>query len=149
MSDKFVYVTFIRTTQQKLWDALLKPEFQRAYWFGMHQQCDWKKGAEWKMLFEDSRVADAGEVLEIDPPKRVVFKWRNEFKPELKAEGFSRATYELEPFGEQMKLTVTHEIEKTGSEFIKAVSGGWPRVLSSLKSWLETGVALPEIPKAA
>ena len=149
MSDKFVYVTFIRTTQQKLWDALLKPEFQRAYWFGMHQECDWKKGAEWKMLFEDGRVADAGEVLEIDPPKRVVFKWRNEFKPELKAEGISRATYELEPFGEQMKLTVTHEIDKTGSEFINAVSGGWPRVLSSLKSWLETGVALPEIPKAA
>ena len=107
MSDKFVYVTYIRTTQQKVWDALLKPEFQRAYWFGMHQDCDWKKGSSWTMKFPDGRTADAGEVLEIDSPKRVVVKWRNEFRPELKAEGFSRATYELETVGDSVKLTVT------------------------------------------
>ena len=145
MSDKFVYVIYIRTTQQKLWEALLTPEFQRAYWFGMHQDCAWKKDSEWKMIFPDGRVADAGQVLEIDPPKRVVIKWRNEFRPELKAEGASRATYELEAVGDTVKLTVTHEIDKTGSQFIQAVSGGWPKVLSSLKSLLETGKPLAEI----
>ena len=145
MSDKFVYVTYIRAAQQKVWDALLKPEFQRAYWFGMHQECGWRKGASWKMMFPDGRVADAGEVLEIDPPKRVAIKWRNEFRPELKAEGFSVATYELETVGDAVKLTVTHEIDKTDSQFIKAVSGGWPKVLASLKSLLETDAALPEI----
>jgi uncharacterized protein YndB with AHSA1/START domain len=145
MSEKFVYVTYIRTTPQKLWDALLKPEFQRAYWFGMEQECDWNIGSVWKMKFPDGRVADAGEVLEIDPLKRVVVKWRNEFRPELKEEGFSRATYELETVGDTVRLTVTHEIGKKDSKFIQAVSGGWPKVLASLKSLLETGKALPEI----
>ena len=70
MSDRFVYVTYVRATQQKLWDALLNPEFQRQYWFGMHQECDWKAGSEWRMLFPDGRVADEGEVLEFDPPRR-------------------------------------------------------------------------------
>ena len=56
----------------------------------MHQECDWKPGSSWRMVFEDGRVADAGEVLEIDPPRRLVLKWRNEFKPELAAEGYSR-----------------------------------------------------------
>ena len=145
MSERFVYVTYIRTTQQKLWDALLKPEFQRTYWFGMHQECDWKKGSSWKIVFEDGRIADSGEILEIDPPRRVVFTWRNEFKPELKAEGHARATYELEVVGETVKLTITHEIDRDGSQFIQAVSGGWPKVLSGLKSLLETGQALSEI----
>jgi uncharacterized protein YndB with AHSA1/START domain len=148
MSTKFVYVTYIRTTQQKVWDALLKPEFQRAYWFGMHQECAWEKGADWKMLFEDGRVADGGEILEIEPPKRVVFKWRNEFRPELKAEGHAVCTYTLEQMSDQVKLTVTHEIDVAEpSKFIEAVSGGWPRVLSSLKSYLETGEALASLPK--
>jgi uncharacterized protein YndB with AHSA1/START domain len=114
----------------------------------MHQECAWKKGAEWKMLFEDGRVADGGEILEIEPPKRVVFKWRNEFKPELKAEGHAICTYALEQMSDQVKLTVTHEIGVAGpSKFIEAVSGGWPRVLSSLKSYLETGDALASLPK--
>ena len=151
MSDRFVYVTYIRSTPQKVWDALLNPEFQRQYWFGMHQDCTWKPGAEWKMIFPDGRIADQGEVLETDPPKRAVIKWRNEFRPELKAEGFSRAIYELEPIGDSVKLTVTHEIEGTNTQFIRAVSGGWPKVLASLKSLLETGRALDTIhayPKA-
>jgi uncharacterized protein YndB with AHSA1/START domain len=100
------------------------------------------------MMFPDGRVADSGEVLEIDRPKRLVLKWRNEFNPELKAEGNSRATIELEEAnGGTVKLTITHEIDKTDSKFIKAVSGGWPKILSSLKSLLETGQPLPEIPK--
>jgi uncharacterized protein YndB with AHSA1/START domain len=143
MSSKYVYVTYIRTTPQKLWDALTKPEFLKQYWFNMTQESEWKVGASWKMLFEDGRVADAGEVLEIDPPRRLVLKWRNEFMPELTAEGFSRCVYDLEPDGDVMKLTVTHSIDKDGAKLIEAVSGGWPRILSSLKSFLEAGTPLP------
>jgi uncharacterized protein YndB with AHSA1/START domain len=144
-NDRFVYVTYIRTTPEKLWEALLKPEFTRIYWFGVTQECEWKKGAPWKMVFSDGRVGDAGEIIEIEKPKRLVIKWRNEFRPELKAEGYSRCTIELEPISDSVKLTVVHEIDKSGSKFIEAVSGGWPKILSSLKSMLETGKALEEI----
>lgn len=146
--SEYVYVTYIRTTPQKLWDALTKPEFQRQYWFGMHQESEWKRGSSWAMKFSDGRTADAGEILESDPPKRLAIKWRNEFRPELKAEGYSRCVYELEQVNGSVRLTVTHTIDKTPSQLIVAVSGGWPRVLASLKSFLETGEALPEIPKA-
>jgi len=142
MSDKFVYVTYIRTTPEKLWDALTKPEFTRAYWFGVSVDCSWKAGAPWRLIFRDGTVGDTGEVLEVDRPRRLVLKWRNEFKPELKAEGFSRASFELEPTGDTVKLTVTHEMERKGSKLIEAVSTGWPSVLSSLKSLMETGKAL-------
>jgi len=145
MTDRFVYVTYIRTTPEKLWDALLKPEFTRAYWFGIWQDCDWQKGAPWKLMFPDGRVADTGEVVEIEKPKRLVLKWRNEFRPELRAEGYSRCVIELEPADETVKLTITHEIGTSGSKFIEAVSGGWPKILSSLKSLLETGRALPRM----
>ena len=142
MSDKFFYVTYIRTTPAKLWEALTTPEFTRAYWFGVTAESDWKPGSPWRLVFPDGRVADIGEVVEVDPPRRLVLKWRNEFMPELKAEGYSRATFTLEPEGDVVKLTVTHEIDRTGSKFIAAVSGGWPKILSSLKSLLETGAAL-------
>jgi len=144
MTERFVYVTYIRTTAEKLWNALIKPEFTQQYWFGTHQECSWEAGAEWKLVFADGRVADAGEVLECDPPKRLVLKWRNEFMPEMKAEGFSRCVMEIETAGELVKLTVTHSSDRAGSKFIKAVSGGWPQVLSGLKSLLETGKALPK-----
>ena len=143
MTSKFVYVTYIRTTPQKLWDALTKPEFIKQYWFDMTQESEWKPGASWKMLFSDGRVADTGEVLEIDPPRRPVLKWNNEFRPELKAEGTARCVYDLEQDGGIMKLTITHSIETDGSQFIEAVSTGWPRILSSLKSLLETGTPMP------
>ena len=141
-NDRFIYVTYIRTTPDALWEALLKPEFTRKYWFRITQECAWTVGASWKMVFPDGRVCDAGEVLEIDPPKRLVLKWRHELRPELHEEGFSRATFTLEPAGGMMKLTVVHEIEREGSKFIQAVSNGWPQILSSLKSLLETGEAL-------
>ena len=143
MSTTFVYVTYIRTTSQKLWDALTKPEFIKQYWFNMTQQSDWKVGASWKMLFSDGRVADVGEVLEIDPPRRLVLKWANEFRPELKGEGPTRCVYDLEQDGDVMRLTITHTSERDGAKVIEAVSGGWPRVLSSLKSLLETGKPMP------
>src|SRR5215831_5066841 len=111
MADsRFVYVTYIRTTAEKLWQALLSPEFTRQFWVGTWQECAWKVGASWKLMIPDGRVGDSGEVLEIDPPRRLVLSWRNEFRPEL------------------------HEMGKPDSKLIGGVSNGWPHILSSLKS---------------
>jgi len=142
--DQFIYVTYIRTTPEKLWKALIEPEFTRRFWCNTTQESEWKPGASWKILMPDGRVADSGEVVEIEPNRRLVLKWRNEFRPELKAEGYSRMTYELEKEGNSVKLTVIHEIEKEASKFIQAVSSGWPHILASLKSLLETGESLEE-----
>jgi len=89
-------------------------------------------------------ITDSGEVVEIDPARRLALKWRNEFRPELEAEGYSRLIYQLEKEGKWVKLTVIHEMEKEGSKFIEAVSSGWPHILASLKSLLETGESLEE-----
>jgi uncharacterized protein YndB with AHSA1/START domain len=137
--SSFVYVTFIRTTPEKLWAALTDVNQMKEYWFGMHFKTDWKTGAEWKMVFPDGSVADTGEILELDRPKRIRLKWRNEFRPELRAEGFATCTIEIEPYGEAVRLSIAHTIELAPSKFIQAVSGGWPKVLSNLKSFLETG----------
>ncbi len=142
--SKFVYVTFICTTQQKLWDALTKPEFQKIYW-GVVQDSTFQKGASWKMTGADSgTLFDAGEIIESDAPRKLVIKWINQWKPELTAEGPSRCTYELAEDKGIVKLTVTHESEVENSQLIVAVSGGWPKILSNLKTWLETGEALPK-----
>src|SRR6516225_9907910 len=139
MTDStFVYVTFIRTTPERLWEALTSAEFTKQYWFGMHQETDWKPGSPWRLVFADGRVADAGEIVESNPPKRLVIKWRNEWKPELKSEGFSFCTFTLESTGGAVKLTITHTIDRPDSKLIEAVSGGWPKILSNLKSLLET-----------
>jgi uncharacterized protein YndB with AHSA1/START domain len=137
--SRFVYVIFIRTTLERLWSALTSEDFTKEYWFGMHFKTEWKAGAQWQLLFPDGRVADTGEIVEWDPPKRLVLKWRNEFKPELKAEGYAQCTIELEPVSDAVKLTITHTMDCAGSKLIEAVSGGWPRILSNLKSLLETG----------
>ena len=142
--DQFVYVTYIRTTPERLWKALIEPEFTRQFWCNTTQESEWKPGASWKILMPDGRVADSGEVVEVEPHRRLVLKWRNEFRPELKAEGYSRLTYHLEREGKSVKLTVIHEMEKEGSKFIEAVSSGWPHILASLKSLLETGESLEE-----
>ncbi len=138
----FLYVTYIRTTPERLWNALTDPDFTRQYWFGSYPECEWKPGSEWSLRFPDGRVADKGEVLEADPPRRLVLRWQNEFRPDLKTEGPSRCTFEIEPDGETVKLSVLHETEQP-SKLIDAVSWGWPLVLSSLKTLLETGAALP------
>jgi uncharacterized protein YndB with AHSA1/START domain len=140
--SSFVYVTYIRTTPEKLWQALIEPEFTRQFWADTVQDCEWKVGATWKLMIPDGRVADAGEVLEIEPHRRLVLSWQNQFVPELKAEGFSRLIYSLEQQDDMVKLTVTHQIGRPGSTFIEKVSGGWPLILSSLKSLLETGASL-------
>lgn len=139
MSSKFVYVTYIRTTPQKLWSALTKPEFTKTYWFGVTLDCDWQAGSPWKMVYPDGTVTDAGEILEVEPERRLVIKWRHEMTPELKAEGFTRCTFDIVKEDEAVRLTVTHEAERDNSKTIAAVSGGWPTILSNLKSLLETG----------
>ena len=138
-SSTFVYVTYIRTTPQKLWTALTSPEFTRQYWFGTQQVSEWKVGAAWKLVFPDGRIADCGEILEVDPPRRLVIKWRNEFKPELKTEGYSRCTMQLEAIDQAVKLSITHVMDVPDSKFVQSVSNGWPRIISNLKSLLETG----------
>lgn len=138
----FVYAIYIRTTPEKLWEALIEPEFTKQYWFGGHQESTWKAGAPWTLHFSDGRVADTGEVVEIDPPRHLVLKWRNEFSPELKAEGYSRCTFDIEQDGEIVKLTIRHETEQP-TQLIDKVSNGWPKILSSLKTLLETGHGLP------
>jgi len=142
--DQFVYVTYIRTTPEKLWKALTQPEFTRQFFMGTVQESEWKPGASWRIKAPGDLITDSGEVLEIEPNRRLVLKWRNEFQPELKAEGYSRMTYELETEGNSVKLTVIHEIDKKGSKLIEAVSSGWPHILASLKSLLETGESLEE-----
>ncbi len=142
--SKFLYVTYIRTTPEKLFEALIKPEFTRLYWSETWQESTWEKGASWKLMIPGGRVGDTGEVLEIDRPRRLVLRWRNEFKPEMRAEGYSRCTFELEPMRDTVKLTVIHELEVPvpDSKFIAGVSNGWPAILASLKSLLETGDSL-------
>jgi uncharacterized protein YndB with AHSA1/START domain len=136
----FVYVTYIRTTPEKLWSALTEDvEFMKQYWFGVHCESQWSTGSSWKMVHPDGRILDAGEIVEAESPKRLVIRWRHQDKPELKAEGASLCTMELEPSGSAVKLSITHTIEREPSKLIEAVSGGWPKVISNLKSLLETG----------
>jgi uncharacterized protein YndB with AHSA1/START domain len=143
-TSRFVYVTYIRTTPERVWSALTSPEFARQYWLGIVVKADWKVGGSWQLSFPDGRVADLGEIVELEPSKRLAIRWRNEFMPELKAEGWSLCTMEIEPAGQAVKLTVTHSMEREDSKFIGAVSGGWPQILSNLKSLLETGsIVLP------
>jgi uncharacterized protein YndB with AHSA1/START domain len=143
-ASRFVYVTYIRTTPEKLWQALIDPEFTRQYWVETWQESDWKPGSSWRLLVPDGRVADSGEVLEIDPPRRLVLRWRHELMPELRNEPDTRLTYQLEPQGGTVKLTVIHESETPESKLIEKLSQGWPHLLSSLKSLLETGESLEE-----
>ena len=143
----FVYVTYIRTTPEKLWSALTDDvEFMKQYWFGVHCESQWTAGSSWKMVYPDGRITDAGEIVEAKPPRRLVIRWQNQFKPELKAEGESLCTMELEPGDTAVKLSITHTIEREPSKLIVAVSGGWPKVISNLKSLLETGSAVLQDP---
>ena len=136
----FVYVTYIRTTPGKLWSALTTDtEFMKEYWFGTYCESAWTAGSSWKHFSPDGVLLDAGEIVEAEPPRRLVFRWQNQNKPELKVEGVSLCTMELEPSGSAVKLSITHTIERDPSKLVTAVSGGWPKVISNLKSILETG----------
>jgi len=140
--SSFVYVTYIRTTPEKLWQALTSAEFTRQYWLGVSVEIELRKGGAWKLSYPGGLVTDTGEIVEYDPPRRLAIRWQNEFRPELKAEGRSLCIMEIAPEGPVVKLTVSHSIERAGSKFIEAVSGGWPQILSNLKSLLETGATI-------
>ena len=141
--SRFLYVTYIRAPAQKVWDHLTDPEKNKLFWGGFHQNSGWKVGDAYKITSPDGRVFDEGKVLECDPPQRLSVSWRHLVNEDMKAEGESVATFLLEPAGEGVtKLTLTHSIERTPSKLIDAVAGGWPSILSSLKTLLETGKAL-------
>jgi len=136
----FVYVTYIRTTPERLWSALTEDaEFMRQYWFGVRCESAWEPGSPWRMLYPDGRVIDSGEIVEVDPPRRLVIRWQNQINPEFKAEGSSICTMELEPVGKAVKLSITHTIEREASKLIGATSFFWPQILCNLKSLVETG----------
>ena len=140
----FVYVTYIRTTPEKLWAKLTETEVPREFFFATTLHAEWKVGGKWHSTAPDGTLVDGGEIQEINPPKKLVLRWRNELHPDKKAEGDSRATFELEQKEGMVKLTVIHEMDRGQSKFIEAVSNGWPTILSSLKSLLETGEALED-----
>lgn len=139
--QKFVYVTYIQTTPEKVWDALMNPELTKQYWFGHHNASDWKVGSSWKhQMYDDPSVVHVvGKVLESDAPRRLVVSWVSP-GDEGNEEKTSRVIYEIETFGKNVKLTVTHE--DLHQEMFDSVGFGWPIVLCNLKTLLETGTAM-------
>lgn len=133
-----VYTTFIRSTPKKTWDAIINPKFTRQYWADMANVSDWKKGSKWEHLNPENEVWVTGEVVECSPPTRLVLTWVD--PDDLKDK--SRVTFEIEKIKDQVCLKVTHDKFKAGSKMASGVSWGWPRVLSSMKSFLETGKGL-------
>lgn len=154
----YVYVTYIATTPEKTWRALVDTDLTREYWRDPVAGCartnvsaDWKAGSRWEHRRADgSDVVDiAGKVIESTPPKRLVMSWARPADFD-NAERHSRVTFEIEPYGEKLvRLTVTHDDLARDPDMLTGVSGGWPKVLSNLKTFLETGSALPSSPAAA
>jgi uncharacterized protein YndB with AHSA1/START domain len=107
--------------------------------FGRRVESTWAVGAPVRYIGRDGNLSDSGTVLESDPPHRLVFTWRVEFDDALRNEGYSKVTFELEPLGGEVKLTVIHDELREGSGVEKGISMGWPKALASLKSLLETG----------
>jgi uncharacterized protein YndB with AHSA1/START domain len=141
--ETFQYVTYIAATRERVWDALLKPEFTRMYW-GHDNVSDWTPGAAWEHRRNDPphAVRITGKVVEIDRPRRLVLTWA--FPDDAKNEAaHTRVTFELDQIESMVKLTVTHADLTPGSDMDRGIREGWPRVLASLKSFLETGTALP------
>jgi uncharacterized protein YndB with AHSA1/START domain len=139
---EFVYITYIRSTPQKVWDAITIPEFAHQYW-GQNLVSDWKPGSGWDMVRADGsdHLQMTGEVLESRPHSRLVLSWVSPDKRGDKSET-SRVTFEIETRGDSVRLHVVHDQLKPGSEMFRGISDGWPRVLSGLKTFLETGKAL-------
>lgn len=145
MSDpttKFVYVTYIASTPEKIFEAITRPEIARQYW--AHENIsDWQPGSGWEHVRSDAdrKVMLAGKVIENDPPRRLVFTWTGASNADDPSKQ-SRVAFDLEPFDGMVRLTVTHDELAEGSDMASAISSGWPRVLSSMKSFLETGRAI-------
>lgn len=144
VSDKpsFVYVTYIRSTPERVWQALTDPDLTARYW-GHRNVSDWQAGSTWEHQRTDgSGIADVtGTVLETDPPRRLVTSWGTDDTPG----GPSRVTFDIQPHEDIVKLTVTHENLADAADR-EAAATGWAAVLSNLKSLLETGAPLPQEP---
>lgn len=150
-TTSFVYVTYIHATADKVFEAITQPELARRYW-GHENVSDWQPGSRWEHIrANDARTVElVGKVIEVDPPKRLVISWANASQ-EMDPASYSRVTFEVEEYEDMVRLTVTHDDLIAESGMAKGVSKGWPIVLSSLKSFLETGRGLDIFakPKAA
>ena len=138
---KFVYVSVIATTPEKLWAALTSPEFTQQYWFGCRLNSTWQVGAPVTLDDGDGTIV-AGEVLRVEPTTTLSYTFQPQRDAEQQAEGPSRVVFEIEPMGNVLKLTVTHDDFPATSKVFTAISNGWPSILSGLKTLLETGRTL-------
>jgi len=144
---EFVYVTYIETTPERLWEALTSSEFSRRYWWNTDVVSDWKVGSPFSLVM-DGTTTDAGIILEADPPRRLSYTFQHVATGEPAREPPSKVVFELERHGRLVKLTLTHEGFADGSRMLDGISKGWPAIMSSLKSLLESGRAL-DVPLAA
>jgi uncharacterized protein YndB with AHSA1/START domain len=135
---KFVYVVYIASTPEKVFAALTDADMSAQYWSGNRLISDWKVGSPLALKPSRERTNVIGKVLAVDPPRRLAYTFHSQHDG-LEREGPSRVTFEIEPHKGQIKLTVTHDDFPIGSEVFGHISRGWPHVLSSLKSYLETG----------
>lgn len=136
-----VFEIYIRTTPERLWEAITDPDIRARYHFGSRVESDWTPGSRFEMVHPaaDGPLVE-GENLEVDPPRRLVQSMRALWGENVVAEGTSRVTWEIEPVGDSCRLTVTHDqLRHDASE---ELYGGWPMILSGLKTWLESGELL-------
>jgi uncharacterized protein YndB with AHSA1/START domain len=134
-----VYEIFIKTTPERLWEAITNPEMRKKYTFGAEVTSDWTPGSRYEGRGADNLIFE-GENIEIDPPRRLVQTLRALWGDDVRAEGTSRVTWEIEPIGDSCQLTVTHTDLRDGGN--PQIYGGWMMVLSGLKTLLETGELL-------
>jgi uncharacterized protein YndB with AHSA1/START domain/DNA-binding MarR family transcriptional regulator len=140
-----VYEIYIKTTPERLWQAITDPELRSKYSFGVGVYSDWTPGAPYHARTTDLTISPgveiaSGEIVEVDPPRRLVQSFRAQWSDEVKREHESRVTWEIERVGDSCRLTVTHDQLRAGAN--AQLYGGWPMVLSGLKTWLETGEML-------
>jgi uncharacterized protein YndB with AHSA1/START domain len=136
----YVYVTYILTTPEKVWEAITDAKISASYW-QRENVSDWKVGSPWMHRLAGKAPDIVGKVVESDPPRRLVTTWASPSDPE-NLDKTSRVAYDIEPFGEKVRLTITHT--DLNDQSLKDVSGGWPAVLSNLKTLLETGRTIPD-----
>ncbi len=136
-----VFEIYIKTTPERLWQAITDSELRRQYWFGVGVDSDWTPGSRYEAVHPMAPEAiHAGENLEVDPPRRLVQSFTAQWSEEVKREGASRVTWEIEPIGDSCRLTLTHDELREGAS--DEIYGGWPQILSGLKTLLETGERL-------
>jgi uncharacterized protein YndB with AHSA1/START domain len=138
---KFVYVTYIAATPEKVFAALTDHDATGKYWFGNAVTSDWKIGSP-LAFHRDGKLILEGKVLENDPPRRLSYTFRSMHEPHNGKEKPSRVVFDLEQQRDQVKLTMTHDDFVEGSKVFESISNGWPLVLSSLKSYLESNRVL-------